>query len=320
MAIEKCMRDLTVTGTTLSGLTRIGYLDIAQQLSRTNRKLFSQQYVYGIEDVAFTFTPSPAYDAVRVTLSTAGDTYSVHNAWVKGKALWDQMNELVLDDNPSVAGTWSDYKVFLDNTHRILVGAGDNLDAVTSEGIATLPGEWDYSVYVLPQHEVDAAGNPKIADETFAHLLGANSGVYGAYVSIGLVKAYAMSRATVQPESPNIPVGFETSFFNLLTDSGSQEPELAGVIEDANDEPPYSATDYPGADINSIDPWVTSFAAATSMVPNGRLTGFLAQCGLVKVEVRAYLNGAIVEAPDVTMTFAIAPGMYRGVAAIPMGQ
>jgi hypothetical protein len=318
--ITKCMRDLTVTGTTASGLSRIGYLDVAEQLSRTNRKLFSQEYVYGIEDVAFTFLPSASYDTVQIQLSTAGDTYSVHNSWVKGKALWDQMNALVLEDNPSVAGKWADFKVFLDNTHRIMRVAGDNMNAITSEGIATQAGEWDYSQYTMPQHDVDAAGQPLPADDTFIHLLGADSGAPGAFASVGLVNAYALSRATIQPEAPNVPTAFGTSVFNLLTDSGSQEPELADIIRDDNDNPPYHEDNYPGAGINSIDAWLTSFASATSIAPNAMLPGFLAQCGLVKIVVNAYLNGDAVAAPDITLTCSVAPGMYKGVAAIPMGQ
>lgn len=319
--ITKCMRDLTVTGTTASGLTRIGYLDVSEQLSKSNRKLFSQGYVYGLEDVNFLYTPSAAYDSVQVQLSTVGDTWSVHNAWTKAKALWEQMNELVLEDNPSIQGKWSDFKVFYDNTHRLLVQAGNNMNVVDSEGVQTLGGEWLYSQYVLPQHAVDVAtGDPLPADITYAHILGPDSGVAGAFYSVGLVNAYAESRATVFDNNPNVPAGMSDSFFNLLTDSGSQEPELSGVIEYANDDPPYDLLEYPGAGVNSVNGWISSLGAASSVVPMAQLPGFLAQCGLVKIVVKAFLNGVAVNAPDVTLTCSVAPGLYKGVAAIKMGQ
>jgi len=314
------MRDLFVTGTTASGLSRIGYLDIAEQLSRANRKLFSQEMVYGVEDVRFGFQASPAYDTVTVTLSTAGDTWSVHNGYVKARALWHEMNDLVLKDNPSVAGQWADYKVFMDNTHRIIRNAGDKMQVITSEGIPTLPGAWDYSEYVVPQHDVDAAGVPLPADQTFVHLLGADSGAIGAWNSIGIVNAYQESRATVQDDSPNVPVGFKDSFFNLLTDSGSQEPELADLIVADNDSPPYDLLNYPGGDLNSVDAWVSAFGTANGSVPTATTPGFLAQCGLVKILVNATLNGEAVNPPAINLLFSIAPGMYKGVAAIPMGQ
>jgi hypothetical protein len=327
--ITKAMRDLTINGTTASGLSRVGYLDIAEQLSRTNRKLFDQGMVYGLEDITFLYTPSPDYDIVQVTVSTAGDTWSVHNAWVKGKALWDQMQLLVLEDNPSISGKWHDFKVYLDNTHRVLSAAGNNMNAITSEGAQVLPGEWNYSDYVLPQHNVDpVTGLPLLADQCVSHLLGADSGsvAAGNLVSVGLVNAYEESRATVFANAPNVPAGFADSFFNLLTDSGSQEPELAVIIEAENNNPPYDLLNYPGGDGNSVDPFVNGHAAANSAVPTATIPGFLAQCGLVKFVVRAYnvdaVTGAveIVAAPDVTLIASVAPGMYKGVAAIRMGQ
>ena len=63
--------------------------------------------------------------------------------------------------------------------------------------------------------------------------------------------AYADSRAAVNPDQPNVPAGMATSFFNLLTDSGSQEPELATVIEQEGDNPPYDLLNYPGGSANT---------------------------------------------------------------------
>lgn len=320
--ITKCQRDLAVTGLTASGLTRLGYLDIAEQLSKINRKKFDQGMAYGVADARFVFAPSVAYDTIQIELSVAGDTWAVHNAHVKAKSLWTEMNDLVLEDNPSVAGKWSDFKVYLDGTHRTLSVAGNALQSITSESIPVLAGEWNYSDYVLPQHDVDpVTGEPKVADQTHAHLLGDDLGnIATEFYSVGLVKAYAESRATVSANQPNVPGGMPTSFFNLLTDSGSQEPELALVVEAENDNPPYALDDYPGGEINSIDPWIVSISSSNTFAPVGTLTGFVAQCGLVKVVARAYLNGVAVLTPDMQLLFSIAPGYYKGVAAIPMGQ
>jgi hypothetical protein len=311
-----------------SGTGALHYIDSAQSLSMANRKLFSQKKVYGIEKIEFYFTPStdvaPAvpYESVHLAVSVAGDTWSVHNAWTKGHALHSEMQALVLDDNPSIKGTWAEFKVFLDGDHRQAVisppAAGNLLP------VGYLPGTWDYSTFVMPQHDVDlVTGEPLPADETFAHLLGPNLGnpLTNTLLSAGLVEAYSKSRATVQPQDPAVPAGMSDSFFNLLTDSGSQEPELALVIESENDNPPYDQTSYPGGALNHPTPVLNSIDVANSASPNGFVDGFLAQCGLIQLATIAYTSaGAVVPSPNMIAMVTYAPGMYKGVAAIDMGQ
>lgn len=302
------------------------YCDVFRDLSAINRKLFRQGHTLVIERGEFSFNFDPALvDAVYVQASTAGETWPVHNAHVKAKAMWDEMNRLVLEDNPSVKGKWHDFKVYLDDH----MASGITNIPYSATGAVAL-GEWDYSKFVMPEHDVDpATGEPLPADETFAHLVGPDVGVIGAYDSVGLVKAYGLSRATVQDVDPNVPAAFGTSFFNLLTDSGSQEPELANVIEDANDEPPYDVDAYPGGATNSPGPISSAeFGVATLGSPVGALTPFVAQCGLIKFTVKAWKNGVEVPLPEsspgvpgaVSLALTVAAGRYKGVAAIPMGQ
>lgn len=299
----------------------LSYLDSAQALSMVNRKLFKQGMVYGIESVDFFYVPTGTLDTVRVTAYTAGDTWSVHNAHVKGHALHKEMQALVLADNPSIAGTWSDFKVYLDKAHAETAGIA-NLIPITQDLAPYGQGEWAYTTYVMPQHDVDpATGEPLPADETSAHLIGPNSGTIGAFTSVGLVKAYQESRATVQPEDPSVPAGMSTSFFNLLTDSGSQEPELADVIESENDRPPYDQNQYPGGAFNAVTPVWTEFSVANEGSPNGLLTSFVAQCGLISFSVEGVnAAGEGVTVPDVFCRVNFMAGSYKGLAAIPMGQ
>ena len=88
---------------------------------------------------------------LEVTVATAPNTWIVHNAWTKGNALWNEMNQLVLADNPSIKGTWHDFKVQLagsqSSVRTLSVNGGD--------GVPVAAGEWDISTYVMPQHEVD---------------------------------------------------------------------------------------------------------------------------------------------------------------------
>lgn len=299
------------------------YLDIGQELSKINRKLMSQQHVYGIESVEIDFASvDPAVaDQIHIQAFVAPDNWISHNAYVKGRALWHQMNELVLDDNPSIQGKWADYKIFLDAAHRANYFANGNLAARDGNNVLYTAGEWAYSTYVLPEHNVDpATGNPLPADITQSHLLGVDVGVPGALTSVGLIKAYAESRATVFDNNPNVPAGMADSFFNLLTDSGSQEPELSGEIEFQNDDPPYDLINYPGGDTNAVNPVKVDFATATLGSPHAMLGPFVAPMGLVKFYVVPSLGGMPTTNFECNVRITIMAGSYKGVAAIPMGQ
>lgn len=295
------------------------YVDLAQCLSIVNRKLFKQGMCYGVESIEFFLPATQTVDLVRLTAATAGDTWVVHNAHVKGHALWNEMNQLVLEDNPSVRQTWSDFKVFLDTAHRASYFGIGNLTPLDGDQNPYAVGEWDISDYVLPQHDVDpVTGEPLAADQTQSHLVGPDLGVPGAYLSVGLVNAYQESRTTVQPL--NTPIAFQDSFFNLLTDSGSQEPELANIIQDEGNLPPYDLGNYPGGSFNAPTVVMQEFSAATIGSPIGLLTSFVAECGLIRLQNAAQLNGVTVDSVPLVARINLMPGTYKGVAAIPMGQ
>ena len=115
-----------------------------------------------------------------------------------------------------------------------------------------------------------------------------------------------------------------TSFFNLLTDSGSQEPELALVISEEGDNAPYDLDDYPGGDGNASNPVTVGYGAISAQEVDGQIGGFIAPCGLIQIEIKGYdANGVAVPAesmPAIDILLHVAPGTYKGVAAVPMGQ
>ena len=240
----------------------------------------------------------------------------MHNAHTKAKACWKEMNKLVLEDNPSVEGKWADFKVYLDDGMR----TGTVLNPVDWLSNDYKAGEWNYSDFVIPQHEVDpATGLPQPADQTVAHLVGPTIGTPGAWTSVGLVHEYAESRARVQSGPSTLP-GLSTGFFNLLTDSGSQEPELATVIDGENDFPPYDLDEYPGGATNAPTPVLQEMAVATAGSPNAVMHGFAAECGLFAIVVNGKLNGENATPDGITVKVNVMPGNYKGVAALPMGQ
>jgi hypothetical protein len=300
------------------------YIDTARELSKINRRLYSQSRMYGYQGLTFIWRAAPTNGAgqtlttIECTVKTAGNTWIVQNAYVKGHALWNQMQSLVLDDNPSVKGTWHDFKVLLTHAQTnarsisVLDGAGNPVTA----------GEWIVSQFVLPQHEVDpTTGEPLAAVECTTALIGVDS-TSGSVRS--LVKAYQESRAVVSAPGPIVPAAFSDSFYTILTDSGSQEPELAQVIEDENDMPPYDRDNFPGGDTNSPVPIPVGFAAISQSEVDGRVGGFVAPCGLLEVTIVGRDQDGnqfpVADMPEIELLLSVAPGSYKGVASIPMGQ
>lgn len=295
----------------------LSYVDTARELSKINRRLYSQARMYAYSGLTFIFKQNAQNIAtIECSVRTAGNTWVVQNSHVKGEALWHQMQQLVLEDNPSIAGKWHDFKILLDEQH---VGVRE-IKARDGQGVLYPDGEWNLATYVMPQHEVDpVSGAPLPALEFTAVLVGNDTATKRS-----LVKAYADSRSTLNANTPNVPTAFNSSFFNLLTDSGSQEPELADTIESENDNPPYDLDNYPGAAIVAAGPVTVAYSAISPSEVDGRIGAFIAPSGLLQIELKAFkADGTAVAAadmPDIDVLLHVAPGTYKGVASIPMGQ
>lgn len=296
----------------------LSYVDTARELSKVNRRLYSQARMYGYQGLSFIFRQNAGGTVATIECSvrTAGNTWLVQNAHVKGEALWHQMQALVLEDNPSISGKWHDFKVQLDAQQIV----AREMMARDGAGTPYAAGEWNISTYVMPQHDVDpATGQPLAASEYTVTLIGDDTSTKRS-----LVKAYEQSRATLNPNNPNVPAGMTTSFFNLLTDSGSQEPELATVIEAEGNNPPYDLDNYPGGATNAPDPVTVAYGAISAQEVDGHVSGFIAPCVLLQIEIKGFdAAGTPVAAsamPEIDILLHVAPGSYKGVAAVPMGQ
>ena len=234
------------------------YLDLAENLSIMNRKLIPQgqkMMVTGFTVLADNIDPTTVGSTV-VKLSVIPDNWVSANAHTKGEALWNDMRDLVLDDNPSVKATWSDFKVFMDyghangNTFDPATGRwSSNLYVEDSEGTIakTTFRDWDYAQVVMPQHDVNpATGLPDPPLSHTLHMQGPDMSASGSYIdgSFGIIEGYENSRALVQ-NSPDTPAGLPTTWMTLISDKGSQEPELTDNIDEENNTPPYSRASYP---------------------------------------------------------------------------
>ncbi len=301
------------TATPSTATSTIQYVDLARDLSRANRRFYEQNRNYVIRGITYIMPQQAVGGSVGYfTVSAAANNWCVQNAHVKGEALWHQMNELVLDDNPSIQGRWAGFRLRL-NTDMVDAAILNPLagDVTTPLGV----GEWDYSRYVMPQHDVDpVTGFPDPAEEKQPVLIGADTATKRS-----MVKAYEESRATVQPVDPSVPAGMSTSFFNLLTDSGSQEPELADVIEDDNDEPPYDHDDYPQGDGNNSFPIMLATTDVNPAKLVANIGSLIVPCGVFQVSSSTFQNSNE-EFQPVSFIVHVAPGNYKGTMSVPMGQ
>jgi len=290
------------------------YIDIAEGLSKVNRRAYRQGMEYAVGKVSFGYAANPAATLnVVLTCNTAGNTWVVHNAWKKAYAHWiAQQRRARRLIGQSAKPTWEDFKVFLDDAHR----AGTSSSVLAGDGGPVGTGEWDYSRLVW-----EADDNS--IDEVYLHLIGGNIGSSPNETDWGLILNYQESRATVQPEDPDLPDEYSNNMYaKLATDENVVADEVAENMEDENDEPPYDQDDYPGSDTNSDAPWLQDFAVATVAQASATVPGFVAQCGLIKFSLIAHnvSNGGVDTAPTTLVMVHLVPGNYKGVAALPMGQ
>lgn len=300
------------------------YIDIAQVLSFVNRRQYEQGKSYYVEQIKTLSNPAnPAAANYNVLFSTIPDTWVTANAWVKAHALWDQMNQKVLEDNPSVQGKWAQFITFMDVAHQNggsgTAGPNLNLLPKDSGNNAIGTGEWAVSEYVFPQHTVNTTtGAPLAADEATCHMLGDDDGdvTAGTLASGGIIASFQDTRARVQV-APDVPADMSISWMTLLTDDGSQEPELADIIEAANDEPPYDRDDYVGGAAN----WSLPVNMGTSLIglysPEDTLMGFKVPLGLMKISC---VESVSTNNPSMLIELKLAKGHYKGVAATEVRQ
>jgi len=297
---------------TLSYLIADGasYFDLAQDLSKINRRFYSQgmSYAVGSVDFAYGGVDPNAVLAVSASVSTAGDTWTVHNAWTKGQAHWiAQQRRARRLIGQSAKPTWEDYKVYLDDAHR----AAGNETLIDGNGDAVGSGEWDYSVLHIEADDHSIS-------EWYMHLIGGDVGS----TDRGLILGYQQSRATVQAQDPELPAEYGSNMYSALADDqDGASPAVAADMEDENDEPPYDQDDYVGNDTNADWPMLQHLALASVGQPHAVMPGFVAQCGLLRVNTSSILaNGANGSAPSILLNVHLVPGGYKGVLADPMGQ
>ena len=291
------------------------FLDIGEQLSKLNRRLYRQGKVYQIANISITSTNTPNG---FVSFSTAPDTWVTRAAWNRGFKMYQAMNKKVLDlPGTNVRkGRWDDFKIFLSEDHLNALST-QNPDCIDNENVEVASGQWNATHFVSPDQ---TAGS----DEFTAHLLGDHDGQVGSWSSISLIKSYGDSRPTVSDDTPMMDSnGHADPLFNLF-DDGETVHEIAENLDQKGDDPPYSlmsggnvatiGNQYPGSFGNMPNPIVNRMATIGTQggvaAPTVMLPGFPVICGLLEIEAKSSLA-----ADEFDIIIELAPGNYKGVAA-----
>lgn len=304
------------------------YIDLARDLARVNRRGMHQGFVYGVSAITVRQNNFAAANAgVSVTIKTPPFTWVAVQAYMKARDAWLRQQKLVRKETGQVGikPAYEDFKIFMDNGQRAWalaeVAAGrlavgeNSLNTLDGAGNPVTTAEWDMSKLVYADQTVD----PEVILEPYVHLVGADV----ANTDVGLINAYEDSRATVSPTVPNVPGAASDNIYTLLS-SGADEAASKEIIENMeteNDNPPYSLSNYAGGVVNyptNVDKCYLQTSASNPIVHS---PSFGLICGLLRVysQGRTVVDGASATVPC-QMIVHIAPGNYRGVGAVPVGD
>ncbi len=288
------------------------FIDLGECLSLVNRRLYRQGYLYALDSMAW----RPAVAAADIDVLSLPCNWGVLNSWVKAKALWNKVNR-----QAGISGRmypkYHDFKVFFDAAHYIS-RTSISTNALPVDGAGALYSnvgrEWDYSMFV--------SANTSPPGEDACHMLGDDSavanGALGTDGSFAVIQGYADTRITVGAEEPELPGDVSVSWQTNLFPEADVNTDILHHLEHVNDRPPYGhALDAQGGD-NPIYVGGSESGAgghqlaliAPQMTETAYAPGGEVPLGLLKIQ----------PAGAGTFVLNLAPGVYNGVAAMPMGK
>ncbi len=286
------------------------YIDLGECLSLVNRQAFSQGYVYLVE--SFAWQHPTGGDCNLISLPTS---WTVYQSWKKSQRLWNKMNREAKVAYPA----YHDYKVFMDEVQYVAWTLSSNLLPVDGafNAFSSVGREWKYSQFVTP-----ASGGAAPSVENACHMLGDDSavanGVMATDGSSAIIQMYGDTRSTVGAEEPQLPGDSSASWATALFDTGETLQNVVQHLELDNDRPPYAhALDAQGGDnpiyVGGSESGLRGHRLAT-ILPISQETVYApgGEIPLGLLSVSGTTGGKL--------TINLAPGVYQGVAAMPMGK
>ena len=296
------------------------YIDISQCASIVNRRFYRQGLNWAVAGITIFTTTGTG----ELTISKIPDTWVAANAWEKGFANWDRLNDEAIEESPSVKAKFTDYKVFMDAGHAA-AGVGANLIPLDEVGNPYVTGEWIMSKQVVPKTDgTDGVNNFEIIWTGANYPGGGASGLN----SVSLIEGYAASRGLPDIRDPNVPADAadadgatpENWMSATFNEGTTQDDRVISDIGFENNEAPYpfengtnpaggtfSDTMYPGGANQAPGPETHDAVLVTSTTVGGKtsIPGTNFQGGLIKIN-NTINDGTIV------MLLHLVPGPHRG--------
>ena len=280
------------------------FIDTAKALSAINRKFYRAGCYYYINSVEVYNNSTGVVD-----LHTLPDNWVTKNAWNRGFKLFQKMNSMVDDVSSIGRPKYHDFKVFMNAQHRSTGSLNPSLHTINDGSTQYAADAWEYSQFVSADDDQDSIAN---ADEFYVHMLGDHEGVPDNWISVGLIKSYAESRAYPDPSGlPVLPTEARSDPLVNIFDFSSEE-QINDIIENLdlhNDNPPYNADHYVGESLESLQ-HVARIGTEVGVGRVGRASGFCAPFGLICVD-----PWGLPANDNFRVVLNLAVGTYHGVYA-----
>lgn len=304
------------------------YVDLSLACSAANRRFYRQGLRWAVAGMTL---HTGSNTTGEFDVSKVPDTWIAQNAFEKSKMLWMKSQDQVLDDQPSVAARYRDFKVFLDQEMTAATKQPVSTAAATDDMIM-LPvdrnnqiaktGEWIYSSIQMPED-----GGSSAPDSVVLHFVGADYSIGADQISKGMIHGYGLSRSRPMDVDPNTPT--DGGWMNEVFDVADNLEEIREDVVEENNVPPYrvggpddadpSLEYYPGGENNQTDAALhsTAFVSGTTVGGKTNVEGGMFNCGLVRFDWILDPQTDTEKDPDTAMFLAIdlVPGTHKGYMA-----
>lgn len=318
------------------------FLDLAQIYSLVNRIGLRQGMQYAFANIEF---QCQAGGTLTGSIYKLPESWPCVNAFVKAHALWDKQQDLVLENEPSIAAKYRDFKVYYNKAHET-AGVASNLIPMNYAIAGTSAVyDWEMSEFVFPASGLGVPGTEEPADTKNVFMIGDDSHSAGSGSEVGIIHGYAMSRSRPQDVEPNTPTG---DWMTDLFDDGENLTLIRNDVKNQNDEAPYlnaiqntAYEYYPGgaaqgsySTSSALENMGEVFDIVGITSGTGTLPGYYSDAtgpgtallGLLAMNIEATgvavadHSTAFPVPSGLTMTITMIPGDYKGFAALPMKE
>lgn len=279
------------------------YISISECASIVNRRFYRAGLNWAVAGLTVIGSGT---GSGYITVNRLPETWVMSNAWEKAFRLWQkQQNEVLEDGNESVKARFNDFKIYMDQAHfdARLRPSGASLLPLGTAGVPYPAAEdWDYSNIVIPN-----SPSSGLNWEPYLQMIGGQDPTTNP-TSIGLIQAYAASRALPFTPDPAVPV--ETTqaenVYRRMFDVGQEDDAVLDNVVFNNNELPYDRDVYPG-EVGDQSEFVASIRIANTQSQT-QVAGSSFPCGLIQLDTSA-LVGAV------QFIVHLVPGDHRGYLA-----